>query len=239
MIAGRPPFRGATEYLTFQKVLACEYEFPDKFDPLAKALIERILVSIPWLNLLQLQKTYHAACTRQKLDPADRPTVDSIRDDPFFSSINFSNIWTDHIPDIKTGIAPPVKMVQQTLDFTDAFDTTESDEERNEIDLADEADQGLTTSSRPGFERAASRLSPTAELKLPFPDHLVSGPEHLREPQRKWIEAGGNTFSSTETFEEAAWAKSRSTVSGPTEKEGGLTRKLTHQWEQEERRKLW
>jgi 3-phosphoinositide dependent protein kinase-1 len=47
MIAGRPPFRGATEYLTFQKVLACEYEFPDKFDPLAKALIERILVSMP------------------------------------------------------------------------------------------------------------------------------------------------------------------------------------------------
>lgn len=44
MIAGRPPFRGATEYLTFQKVLACEYEFPEGFDAAAKNLIERILV---------------------------------------------------------------------------------------------------------------------------------------------------------------------------------------------------
>ena len=44
IIAGRPPFRGATEYLTFQKVLACEYEFPEGFDAAAKSLIERILV---------------------------------------------------------------------------------------------------------------------------------------------------------------------------------------------------
>jgi serine/threonine protein kinase len=44
IIAGRPPFRGATEYLTFQKVLACEYDFPEGFDAAAKSLIERILV---------------------------------------------------------------------------------------------------------------------------------------------------------------------------------------------------
>jgi hypothetical protein len=187
----------------------------------------------------RLWKAHSAAPLLQKLDPVDRPTVDSIRDDPFFASINFSNIWTDHIPDIKTGIAPPVKMVQQTLDFTNAFDAPESDTERDEIDLADEVDQVLI-SPKPGFERAPSTTSPTTEPKIPFPDHLVSGAAYLREPQRKWIEAGGNTFSSTETLEEAAArAKLRPTGGGPAEREGGLARKLTHQWEQEERRKLW
>jgi 3-phosphoinositide dependent protein kinase-1 len=55
IIAGRPPFRGATEYLTFQKVLACEYEFPEGFDPAAKSLIERILVRREAMSFIGVQ----------------------------------------------------------------------------------------------------------------------------------------------------------------------------------------
>lgn len=137
------------------------------------------------------------------------------------------------MPDISTGILPPVKLVQPTLDFGDAFDRDESDEDRDAIDLGDEADQDSI-----GHDRAVT--SPATEPKLAFSDQLGSDTERLREPQRKWIEAGGNTFSSTETLEEAAArAKLRSTAGAVGDKEGVLTRKLTHQWEQEERRQLW
>jgi 3-phosphoinositide dependent protein kinase-1 len=52
MLAGTPPFRGATEYLTFQQVLKAEFTFPDEFDAQAMDLIQRILVSgtyISWI----------------------------------------------------------------------------------------------------------------------------------------------------------------------------------------------
>lgn len=45
MLAGRPPFRGGTEYLTFQQVLKAEYEFPEGFDEQAKDLVQHVLVS--------------------------------------------------------------------------------------------------------------------------------------------------------------------------------------------------
>ncbi|KAJ9117630.1 hypothetical protein QFC22_004480 [Naganishia vaughanmartiniae] len=50
MLAGRPPFRGATEYLTFQQVLKAEYEFPEGFDEQAKALLQQVLVSVAMVD---------------------------------------------------------------------------------------------------------------------------------------------------------------------------------------------
>jgi len=44
LLVGRPPFRGATDYLTFQKILKKEMDYPDGFDEDAKALIELLLV---------------------------------------------------------------------------------------------------------------------------------------------------------------------------------------------------
>ena len=143
------------------------------------------------------------------------------------------------MPEIHTGLLPPVKMAQQKIDFTDAFDAPESDPERDEIDLGDDIDQEALN-PRPDDAVAISTASLDTEPKLPFPNHLGPESEHLRGPQQKWIEAGGNTFSSTETVEEAAArAKLRSADAGTVDKETVLTRKLTHQWEQEERRKLW
>lgn len=45
MLVGRPPFRGATDYLTFQKILKREMEYPEGFDEDARELVEVILVS--------------------------------------------------------------------------------------------------------------------------------------------------------------------------------------------------
>ncbi|KAM0718448.1 hypothetical protein Q7P37_005518 [Cladosporium fusiforme] len=38
LIAGRPPFKAANEYLTFQKILSLEYTFPDGFPEVARDL---------------------------------------------------------------------------------------------------------------------------------------------------------------------------------------------------------
>lgn len=42
------------EYLIFQKIIKLEYEFPEKFFPKAKDLVEQLLVSCPLFLLLFL-----------------------------------------------------------------------------------------------------------------------------------------------------------------------------------------
>jgi 3-phosphoinositide dependent protein kinase-1 len=45
LVFGKPPFRTATDYLTFQRILKREMEFPEGFDEEAKELVDLILVS--------------------------------------------------------------------------------------------------------------------------------------------------------------------------------------------------
>ncbi|KAG7108453.1 Serine/threonine-protein kinase PKH2 like [Verticillium longisporum] len=64
LLAGRPPFKAGTEYLTFQKIVNLEYEFPTGFPAAARDLVERCLV----------------------LDPARRLTVEHIKNHEFFDA---------------------------------------------------------------------------------------------------------------------------------------------------------
>jgi 3-phosphoinositide dependent protein kinase-1 len=47
MLAGRPPFKAASEYLTFQKITARELEFPENFPPAAAGLVDALLREEP------------------------------------------------------------------------------------------------------------------------------------------------------------------------------------------------
>ncbi|KAM3915788.1 3-phosphoinositide-dependent protein kinase 1 [Leptodactylus fuscus] len=47
LVAGLPPFRAGNEYLIFQKIIKLEYDFPEKFFPRAKDLVEKLLVLEP------------------------------------------------------------------------------------------------------------------------------------------------------------------------------------------------
>jgi 3-phosphoinositide dependent protein kinase-1 len=46
MLEGRPPFKAATEYLTFEKVMACEFTMPSHFSSEAQDLVNHLLVKI-------------------------------------------------------------------------------------------------------------------------------------------------------------------------------------------------
>jgi len=63
MVAGYPPFQGASDYLIFTKVLNLDYSFPRHFSQETKDFIEGVL----------------------KLDPTERPTIDQVCESEYIS----------------------------------------------------------------------------------------------------------------------------------------------------------
>lgn len=62
LLAGRPPFKAANEYQTFQKIVNLQYDFPHAFPEQARDLVQKLLVT----------------------DPARRLTIREIKRHPFF-----------------------------------------------------------------------------------------------------------------------------------------------------------
>lgn len=50
-------FFHSNEYLIFQKIIKLEYDFPEKFFPKARDLVEKLLVSLRWCQLQSLSLT--------------------------------------------------------------------------------------------------------------------------------------------------------------------------------------
>ena len=85
LLAGRPPFKAANEYLTFQKIVNLEYEFPTGFPDSARDLVERCLV----------------------LDPDRRLTAEHIKTHEFFEGQQFGrSLWRKKAPRLKPFIPP-------------------------------------------------------------------------------------------------------------------------------------
>ncbi|KAK3170642.1 hypothetical protein OEA41_002723 [Lepraria neglecta] len=81
LLAGRPPFKAGNEYLTFQKIVGLEYQFPKGFPAVAKDLVERLLV----------------------LDPARRLSVEHIKNHQFFDSVTWGRgLWRQKAPQLKS-----------------------------------------------------------------------------------------------------------------------------------------
>lgn len=86
LLAGRPPFKAANEYQTFQKIVNLEYEFPKGFPPVAKDLVERLLV----------------------LDPAKRLSIEHIKNHELFDGIEWGRrLWKQKAPRLQPYTAPP------------------------------------------------------------------------------------------------------------------------------------
>ncbi|KAF3067300.1 Serine/threonine-protein kinase ksg1 [Daldinia childiae] len=85
LLAGRPPFKAGSEYLTFQKIVNLDYEFPVGFPPAARDLIERCLV----------------------LDPARRLTIEHIKNHEFFEGQQFGKVlWKTKAPRLRPYVPP-------------------------------------------------------------------------------------------------------------------------------------
>lgn len=86
LLAGRPPFKASNEYQTFQKIVNLEYAFPDGFPPVARDLVERLLV----------------------LDPSQRLSIDHIMRHPFFDGIRWGvDLWKQKAPRLRSYMPPP------------------------------------------------------------------------------------------------------------------------------------
>ncbi|OAL52195.1 serine/threonine protein kinase-like protein [Pyrenochaeta sp. DS3sAY3a] len=91
LLAGRPPFKAANEYMTFQKIVGLEYTFPDGFPPLAKDLVERLLV----------------------LDPLTRLPMEHIKNHAFFDGITWGKgLWKQKAPRLKPYAPPPQEPIK-------------------------------------------------------------------------------------------------------------------------------
>ncbi|RMZ89157.1 hypothetical protein DV736_g3611, partial [Chaetothyriales sp. CBS 134916] len=83
LLAGRPPFKAANEYLNFQKIVALEYDFPRGFPDVARDLVERLLV----------------------LDPQRRLTIEHIKNHAFFDGIKWGKgLWSQPAPRLRAFI---------------------------------------------------------------------------------------------------------------------------------------
>lgn len=81
LLAGRPPFKAGNEYLTFQKIVALEYQFPSGFPEVAKDLVERLLV----------------------LDPTSRLSIEHIKNHEFFDGVSWGRgLWRQKAPRLKS-----------------------------------------------------------------------------------------------------------------------------------------
>ncbi|KAI5271341.1 Pkinase-domain-containing protein [Aureobasidium subglaciale] len=86
LLAGRPPFKAGNEYQTFQKIVALDYHFPDGFPPVARDLIERLLV----------------------LDPSKRLPIEHIKSHPFFEGIQWGmGLWKQKAPRLRNYMPGP------------------------------------------------------------------------------------------------------------------------------------
>ncbi|CAH0016570.1 unnamed protein product [Clonostachys rhizophaga] len=80
LLVGRPPFKAGSEYLTFQKIVHLEYEFPQGFPLAARDLVERLLV----------------------LDPSRRLTIEHIKNHEFFDGQAFGKtLWRTKAPRLR------------------------------------------------------------------------------------------------------------------------------------------
>ncbi|WWC68385.1 uncharacterized protein I206_102310 [Kwoniella pini CBS 10737] len=192
-LVGKPPFRGATDYLIFQKILKREMEFPQGFDEDAQALVGLVL----------------------NLDPALRPSVQDIKSHPFFALTDFTTIWTIPAPPISTGLTPPVTTLANVAPdsdlwavFDDAdemsdggfeYDQDDEEVEQDHEHIGEEDEQESNDYSKePRFDRHAAAH---AVRNVDYPDKSVvyspvDGPhieiaEQLDPPKPSYLQHSG------------------------------------------------
>ena len=89
MLAGQHPFQAQTDYLTYQEILNCSYQFPDDFSNVAKDLIGQLLQLDP------MQRIGCVACGG----------YDALMRHPYFKGINWEALPFTSGPDVMMNLA--------------------------------------------------------------------------------------------------------------------------------------
>lgn len=104
LLAGRPPFKAANEYQTFQKIVGLDYDFPRGFPDVARDLVERLLV----------------------LDPQRRLSIEHVRNHQFFDGVIWGRgLWQQKAPRLKPYVPPSQPLIK--LDGTSSKESYLSD----------------------------------------------------------------------------------------------------------------
>lgn len=153
LLAGRPPFKAGSEYLTFQKIVNLEYEFPPGFPLAARDLVERCLV----------------------LDPARRLTVEHIKNHEFFDGQHFGKtLWRTKPPRLR----PYVPSAQEsTVIQLNGYSGTSAPSQIARSPSKPQTHPSHSSSSRPA--RIITELPPPTQLDLEWSPVLTKTNERI------------------------------------------------------------
>ncbi|RAO64510.1 uncharacterized protein BHQ10_000522 [Talaromyces amestolkiae] len=149
LLAGRPPFKAANEYLTFQKIVALEYEFPTGFPAVARDLVERLLV----------------------LDPARRLPIEHIKNHQFFDGIQWGRgLWKQKAPRLKAYVPPPREPIKLSGG---------GDEDSFPPNISSAPSGMATAKSTRAYPRVITELPPPSQLDIEWSPVLKKDNERI------------------------------------------------------------
>ena len=190
LLAGRPPFKAGNEYQTFQKIVGLDYSFPDGFPPLAKDLVERLLV----------------------LDPLTRLPMEHIQNHAFFDGILWGKgLWKQKAPRLKAYSPPaqePIKLNGKG-NHIDEKSPADNNQASGPSSAATPTSTAPATRQMPPKPRLITELPPPSQLDIDWspvltkrderilklgnlfvtqhpPGHLVGGKEEPAETPKKF-----------------------------------------------------
>eukprot|EP00941_MAST-03F_sp_MAST-3F-sp1_P004143 g4143.t1 len=123
LIAGYPPFKCGSDYLTMRRALALHITFPSGFDKVARDLVERLLVfdwkdrMIRVLDILNEQDVdlETLSAVEDNFEVAEK-CLDAVKAHPFFGNISFSNLHVQTPPDVDAETAE-LQRLEENIDL--------------------------------------------------------------------------------------------------------------------------
>ncbi|KAJ9138578.1 Pkinase-domain-containing protein [Coniochaeta hoffmannii] len=157
LLAGRPPFKGGSEYLTFQKIVNLDYTFPEGFPPAARDLVERCLV----------------------LDPARRLTVEHIKNHEFFDGHPWGKeLWRMKAPRLRPYVPPTQEANVIQLNGMSGIASKPVPNPRAQQPPAQQQQQP-SNGQRPGPSRIITELPPPTQLDIEWSPVLTRNNERI------------------------------------------------------------